>query len=305
MGNSGRPRTARSPANVAAVRQAFNVNPQCSARRNDLPHISRSSFNRIAHRDIHWHPYHIQKRHALDQGDSQRRLNFCHWLVNHPDRFLSDIIIGDEAAFHMNGEVNSWNVRCSAENRNGVQDFTYDIPNDQRKLLVWIGLVGDNSIIGPFFFDGNINGDTYLQMINHQVVPELQRYGIQGNGALRRKWWFQDGAPAHRRRDVRDRLQELFPHRVVALGHQPEWPARSPDLTPLDFFLWGYLKERIYRTVPATLQDLRNRITREVQALRRTRMVRRAVRAMAQRAHRCIELHGAHVEGRAGLPNHH
>ena len=73
-------------------------------------------------------------------------------------------------------------------------------------------------------------------MINHQVVPELQRYGIQGNGALRRKWWFQDGAPAHRRRDVGDRLQELFPHRVVALGYQPEWPVRSP----------------------ATLQDLRN-----------------------------------------------
>ena len=85
----------------------------------------------------------------------------------------------------MNREVNSWNVRCYAENRNGIQDFTYDIPNDQRKLLVWTGLVGDNSIIGPFFFDVNINGDTYLQMINHQVVPELQRYSIQGNGAVR------------------------------------------------------------------------------------------------------------------------
>jgi hypothetical protein len=26
------------------------------------------------------------------------------------------------------------------------------------------------------------------------------------------------------------------------------WPPRSPDLTPLDFFLWGTLKERIYQT---------------------------------------------------------
>ena len=155
-GNSGCPRTARSPGNVEAVCHAFNINPQCSARRNDLFHISGSSFNRITHYDIQWHPYHIQKRHALNQGDSQRHINFCQWLVNHPYRFLNDIIIGDEAAFHMKGEVNAWNVRCYAVNRNGIQNFAYDIPNDQRKLLVWIGLVGDNTIIiiiGPFFFD--------------------------------------------------------------------------------------------------------------------------------------------------------
>ena len=305
MGNSGRPRTVRSPANVEAVRQTLNLNPHSSARRNDLPQISRSSFNRITHRDLKWHAYHIQKRHALQQGDHQRRINFCQWLVNRPDRFLSDVIIGDEAAFHMNGEVNSWNVRCYAENRNGARNFTYDIPNDQRKLVVWVGLVGDNTIISPFFFHGNVNEDSYLQMINNQVVPELQRYGRGRNGAVLRKWWFQDGAPAHRRRDVRDRLQELFPNRVVALGHQPEWPARSPDLTPLDFFLWGYLKEKVYHTVPANLDDLRNRINREVQALRRTRMVRRAVQDMARRAQRCIQLQGAQVEGQAGLPDQH
>ena len=27
-----------------------------------------------------------------------------------------------------------------------------------------------------------------------------------------------------------------------------EWPARSPDLTPCDFFLWGWLKEQVYST---------------------------------------------------------
>ncbi|GBN71402.1 hypothetical protein AVEN_149399-1 [Araneus ventricosus] len=36
-----------------------------------------------------------------------------------------------------------------------------------------------------------------------------------------------------------------------------EWPPRSPDLNPLDSFLWGYIKQRVY----ATLQELRNRIT--------------------------------------------
>ena len=73
-------------------------------------------------------------------------------------------------------------------------------------------------------------------------------------------------------------------------------------MTPLDFFLWGYLKQKVYRTAPANLADLQNRITREVQALRRTRMGRRAVQGMVRRARRCIELGGGQVEGRAGLP---
>ena len=56
--------------------------------------------------------------------------------------------------------------------------------------------------------------------------------------ALHNVWWFQEGAPAHRLRDVRNVLTHTSGDRLVALGTNVEWPARSPDLTPLDFFLW-------------------------------------------------------------------
>ena len=40
------------------------------------------------------------------------------------------------------------------------------------------------------------------------------------------------------------------------------WPPRSPDLTPYDFFLWGFVKDTIFvPPLPANLQDRRNRIT--------------------------------------------
>ncbi|KAJ4450786.1 hypothetical protein ANN_02216 [Periplaneta americana] len=44
------------------------------------------------------------------------------------------------------------------------------------------------------------------------------------------------------------------------------WPPRSPDLTTPDFFLWGYLKDRVYATRPQTLDDLKHNITQEIQA---------------------------------------
>ncbi|PSN33481.1 hypothetical protein C0J52_27222, partial [Blattella germanica] len=35
---------------------------------------------------------------------------------------------------------------------------------------------------------------------------------------------------------------------------------RSPDITPLDFFLWGYVKDRVFATTVRDIRDLRTRI---------------------------------------------
>ena len=42
------------------------------------------------------------------------------------------------------------------------------------------------------------------------------------------------------------------------------WPPRSCDLTPLNFFLWGYLKSKVYANKPTTIQELKNEITRHI-----------------------------------------
>ena len=50
----------------------------------------------------------------------------------------------------------------------------------------------------------------------------------------------------------------MFANRVVALYHDVEWPPRSPDMTPCDFLLWGYLKLQVFVNPPRDMQDLRN-----------------------------------------------
>jgi hypothetical protein len=83
-GNSGPNKTVRTPQNIAAVRQEVARDRQVSARRNNLPHISKSTFNRITRQDLHYHPYRIQRRHALLQPDFQRCVDFCNWLLGKP-----------------------------------------------------------------------------------------------------------------------------------------------------------------------------------------------------------------------------
>ncbi|GBO06753.1 hypothetical protein AVEN_202694-1 [Araneus ventricosus] len=59
-------------------------------------------------------------------------------------------------------------------------------------------------------------------------------------------WFQQDGATAGIWMDL---LKEIFPKRLISLRGNISWPARSPDLSPCDYFLWGYLKLEVYRRI--------------------------------------------------------
>ena len=200
--------------------------------------IPSATFNRITRLDLNFHPYQMIKHLQLLLGDRQRCLQFCQWLLDRPDRFLEDLLIGDEAGFAMNAMVNTHNIRAYRPRGQPPVEFDYQRNNSRLKVTTWVGLMGNGTILGPVFFDENVNGPRYLAMINEQVVPALaneRRDRRQGNGRFRRVWWAQDGAPCHRNRATTDRLIELFGERVIALNRPVEWPPGSPELTPLDF----------------------------------------------------------------------
>ena len=112
--------------------------------------------------------------------------------------------------------------------------------------------------------------------------------------------WAQDGCPAHRRIMMMERLQQLFLDRIILLGLDPEWPPRSLDLTPLDLFVWGYLKSKVFLIPPANLADLRQRITMEAAQISQD-MIIRATNKIRRRAELCIRNDGGNIEGCFGL----
>jgi len=298
-GRSGRIRTTRTQENINQVRELLQEQPRViSCRRNPIG-LPKTSFNEITTKDLKWHPYKIHIVQKLERDDPARRMRFCRWFSEqaHNVRFLSNLVIGDEAIFQLNGSVSTQNVRCYAPKGEPPVDYKFEKSNSREKLHVWIGLCGNGQIIGPHFFNRNVNGRVYREMLEQVVFPAVahiyQRYGDNFNDL----WWFQDGAPAHRSRDVRRVLQERFEHRIVALNHDIEWPPRSPDLTPLDFFLWGYLKQKVFSTPPQDLPTLRRRIVDEVNQLRENEgTIRRSFGAMVNRADRCVQKNGSHVE---------
>ena len=87
---------------------------------------------------------------------------------------MGNVVIGGEAAFFMNGKVNSHNVRCYAPKGHPPQ-FHFDVNICKENFFLWIGLCGNGRLVGPFFYDNTLNGLKYLDMINDEIIPELRR----------------------------------------------------------------------------------------------------------------------------------
>jgi inhibitor of nuclear factor kappa-B kinase subunit alpha len=56
----------------------------------------------------------------------------------------------------------------------------------------------------------------------------------------------------------------VFGDRIISRGL---WPASSPDLNPCDFYLWGNLKQKVYKTNPHTIEELKENIRNEVSTI--------------------------------------
>ena len=81
-----------------------------------------------------------------------------------------------------------------------------------------------------------------------------------------KKLYFQqDGAPPHIDATVQAWLTSKFGQKFI---NKEMWPPYSPDLNPCDFFLWGYLKSKIYNPLPANLDELKANLEREIKKIK-------------------------------------
>ena len=134
-------------------------------------------------------------------------------------------------------------------NRHNYAYYAYENPHLLIPVLqksvsvhVWIGICSEG-LIGPFFFEGNINADSYLAMLQEKIVPALQQ--MQNWDEF---YCQQDGAPPHWALRVREYLNDVFGQNWIGRDGPIRWPPRSPDLTPCDFYVWGHLRDLSYKT---------------------------------------------------------
>ena len=292
--NNGRPKTSRSAENVSEVRTIIEETPQKSVRQvlGDITHKSNySSVYRMLKFDLNLFPYTIPIMQHLKESDVDSRLEFAIWMKDHLD-IVDCLWFSDESHFHLNSPVNKRNCRFWGKEK---PDFHYEEPLHDDKVTAWAAL-SSSGVIGPFFFEDRgetqtINSECYLALLKNKFVPALRREGIQ----IEETWFQQDGAAPHTAGHVLKWLRETFGNQLISLKTEQAWPPHSPDLSPLDFFLWGYLKEKVYTPKPTTVQELKTAICREMQKIT-PQLCASVITNFKRRLDVVISQNGRHIE---------
>jgi transposase len=247
----GRNRTVVTQQAVQTVSETLSENQNLSVRMGALKIGMKPSSYYKAVLESGLRAFRPTQVVDLSEDDFDRREQFCEMLLARFDEnphLVDKIIWSDESLFKLNGVINRHNSCYWATSNPNI---VLPVPDLREGLMVWCG-VTSAGLIGPYFFDGTATAARYLDMLRDFVWPRVKHKGLS---------FQQDGAPPHYSVAVRNWLNEKFPDRWIGRRGPIEWPARSPDLSPPDFFLWGYLKNIVYKDRPTTLDVLRERIT--------------------------------------------
>jgi hypothetical protein len=288
----GRRRNERNLRNVERVLRAVEQEPETSvrviAREHDLSH---STVHRIL-KEEKLHAYHYTRVQELREEDYGRRKTFCQNFLRRVDedpQFPSRVIFSDESLFTREGIFNSHNMHTwSDENPRITRARNFQT---RWKLNVWAGIMGTN-ILGPVILPDILNGASYMEFLSENIPDFLEEIPL----ANRNKIIFQqDGAGPHNARIVTNFLNEQFPGRWMGRYGPIRWPARSPDLNPLDFFLWGYCKEIIYRKLPEDVEDLNDKLHHAIWSIDDDILEKTQINLL-RRMRACITMDGGHFE---------
>lgn len=289
--SEGRP-SARSVQFEQQILQHFELNQRDSTRRaGAVFNVNHMVIWHILD-DDEQHPYHFSRTQELTSADYVPRINFCTWYRNRVavnPAFSRNVLWTDEASFTRNGVLNLHNEHVWAhENPHAASQSNFQ---HQWRINVWAGIIGDR-ILGPVILPSSLNGQIYLDLLNNDIEEGLRELPVSEYVNV---IYQHDGAPAHYERRVRQYLDAMYPDGWIGRGGPVAWPARSPDLTPLDFFLWGYVKTHVYAVECDTRDEMVNRINDAFSSVT-TQMLRNTRSSMLRRTALCLEHVGRHFE---------
>ena len=246
--------------------------------------------------DLNLQPYKIQFTEPLNEDHKQKRLVFAQnmkQLMKDDDINVKQIFFSDEANFYLHGHINNQNYRFWAHENPHITEVKELKP---QKVTVWCALSA-TQIFGPIFIKERITGDVYQTLLKSEFLPWCKK-----NNFLEDFWFMQDGAHhAHRTKPVFSLLHKTFHGRVLGLGYPSkygcdfDWPPFSPDINPCDYFLWGFLKDQVYKQQFETIDDLKTEIQNKISIIKPT-VLESVVSSFENRLDKIIEKEGSHFE---------
>ena len=233
----------------------------------------------VLHDDLHLKPFKFHNWHFIEEHDYAKRLEFAQCFLKLRKSTEQFMIFSDEAYFYLtlpNNKQNNlyWDVSA---NWYGIK-----VPLHDKKVLVWCA-ISSTHVFGPYFFGTTVNSTNYLEMLRTYFIPRVDKTQDYG-----KSWWSKSphgyGGPNLPHPAIWDKIPWQNNVATSLSGPQSLW-----------FFLWGYLKQRVYNPLPKTLEALQMNIEREVKNIPQT-MLKDTFLNFRKRCELLISAGGGHIE---------
>jgi inhibitor of nuclear factor kappa-B kinase subunit alpha len=296
---SGRPRTSRTAENIDAVNDLVLSQDDAPRTHKTTRQIARElvisqrSVGRIIHEDLQLKCLKKRRAQELTAMNCETRLDRSRQLLRkYPSYAVDFIFFTDEKVFTVAPPVNLQNDRVYApvatKKRDIVADRLLRTRSTFSKSVMVSVAVSKLGCTGLIFVEPGVkvNGQYYREfLLSDQLLPAIRR--IAGDIYT----FQQDSAPAHRARETIELLQRETPDFIT-----PDlWPPNSPDLSPVDYRIWGILQERVYRKSVKDVDELKLRLIEAWSGIQQS-VIDHAIDQWRVRLNACVKAKGKHFE---------
>lgn len=298
---SGRPRSARTEANIALVEELIcsqdGVPKTHKSPREILREtgISLSSVRHIAKHDLKLRTFKRMRGQKLNDDCRIKRQQRCQQLLQRfpNQRSVRGIWFTDEKIFTVASPTNAQNdfVYSSAGRKKdvAVANLVREREHFSQSIMVSVGVsrMGKTSVV---FIDqgAKVNSQYYCDSV---LRPGLLS-DIRARCGRYKFTLQQDGAPSH----TAINTMKFLNREKVDFIEPAMWPPNSPDLNPVDYAVWGALQELVYRQQSfKSVAELKQAIVAAWQRLSQA-FIDRSINQWRSRLECVLQQNGGHIE---------
>ena len=228
------------------------------------------------------HRLELSDRHVAMRAKKCRKL-----LQDIAEGTLSNLIFTDEKKFDIQQAVNQKNDRVWASSST-IEGRIVTRRQNSQSVMVWAAVTATGR--SPLLFvpmGVKLNSEWYISdILEGCLLPWAEQYFKDEPWTLQ-----QDSAPSHGSKFT----QSWILRKIPSFISKEDWPARSPDLNPLDYSIWSILEKRVCSTPHQTLESLKAKLMKEWDTIRQETL-RAACDLFPDRLKAVVKNKGSYIE---------
>lgn len=259
------PKKVRTPGLIKKVDLCTRkANPPTQTQMSKRFGVSLATVNKIIHKDLSKKTRKKTVCHVLKDSHKVNRKTRCRRLYEeHLAGGKSEFVVSlDEALFYLQ-DCNGTRRICYTKTREEMEEFVYQKREKFADKFMVVGAISGRGVLPLFKVPPNvkINAKYYQEHVLKPLV-EVHIPALYGEDTSK-VFLHHDAASSHTARLTTQYANEVKNKWGIKIIENKDIPVKSPDASPMDFFGFGHLKQKLFRSKATTLDGVWKVLQRE------------------------------------------